>query len=470
VPTAAIAKAQPRALRSTPAACLVVLSLAFGSILACLTPPLRGPDETAHFVRAYGLSRGEIVPDSVDGEGRKGLWMPAAIHRDFAFFEQARVSEKKDGFSYAAVFAEFGRRPTPADADRAAVFVRYEGSEGYSPIAYLPHTVGAMAAGGLGLDFLSTFYLARLAGLIGATAVTALAVHLAGPLGWAFFAVAMLPSALYGRAVVSADAMTTATALMVAALLLRAARGRTDPPARRGLWLFLCVLSKPPNIVFALPELFRRGWPTWTTWAVLAPAVIGTFLWTSLSSADVAAWRLADIHNLDAAQFEPTVKIAAMMRDPTAFVSVLFGTLREFDVAEKWTQVVGVLGLFDTVLPRLAYPIVTVLMAFALFARLDIATAQRRRVALLSAATLVAYMLALAMIFYLVWTPIGSPTIWGLQGRYAVPALPLAAIALAGFVDRAPPPWLTAAFAIASALVGALASIAAVLQTDWALW
>jgi uncharacterized membrane protein len=430
---------------------------------------LRGPDETAHFVRVFGLSRGEIVPDAVDLNGRKGLWMPPTIHRDFAFFERVRVSEKKDGFSYVAVLADYGRRPPPDPTDESAVFVLYEGSEGYSPVAYMPQVVGAALAGLLGLDFMGTFYLARLAGLAGTTAILALAVRLAGPLGWGFCAIAMLPSALYGRSVISADAMTTATALMVAALLLRAARGRDDPHPLRSLWLFLCVLAKPPNIVLVLPELARRGWPRWSSWAVIAPAVIATVLWTGLSSADVAAWRLADIYNLDSAQFEPTVKLAALMHDPMTFVGVLWSTLRELDIAEKWTQVIGVLGLFDTVLPRLAYPLVTVLMAFALFARLGLATPLRRRVALVSSATLAAYLLALAAIFYLVWTPIDSPTIWGLQGRYVVPALPFAAIALAGIVDRAPPSWLTAAFAMSSAMIGAVASIAAVLQTDWAL-
>ena len=38
------------------------MSLLFGTLLILATPPLRGPDETAHFLRAYGVAQGDIVP------------------------------------------------------------------------------------------------------------------------------------------------------------------------------------------------------------------------------------------------------------------------------------------------------------------------------------------------------------------------------------------------------------------------
>ena len=45
-----------------PATAFVFLSLAFGSLVAIVIPPLRGPDEISHFLRIYSYARGELLP------------------------------------------------------------------------------------------------------------------------------------------------------------------------------------------------------------------------------------------------------------------------------------------------------------------------------------------------------------------------------------------------------------------------
>ena len=47
---------------SRPAMIFALLSLAFGSIIILANPPLRGPDEIAHFLRIYSYARGELLP------------------------------------------------------------------------------------------------------------------------------------------------------------------------------------------------------------------------------------------------------------------------------------------------------------------------------------------------------------------------------------------------------------------------
>src|SRR5947209_6447044 len=74
-------------IRATrPAILFFLLSLMMGSVIAAMTPPLRGPDEAAHFLRAYGIARGAIVP-SQGAEGRKGILMPGAFFEQYAAFE-----------------------------------------------------------------------------------------------------------------------------------------------------------------------------------------------------------------------------------------------------------------------------------------------------------------------------------------------------------------------------------------------
>src|SRR5258707_5296474 len=96
----------------SPITAFVALSLLFGTLIILATPPLRGPDETAHFLRAYGVAQGDIIPSVLDAEGRKGILVPPRIYEGFDFFESVRIKEKPAGFSYGPGFRDyFDRRP-----------------------------------------------------------------------------------------------------------------------------------------------------------------------------------------------------------------------------------------------------------------------------------------------------------------------------------------------------------------------
>lgn len=461
--------------RLNPVVLFAILSAVVGTLLIAVTPPLRGPDETAHFVRAYGLSQGIIIPDERDSAGRKGIFMPGNLYLGFRYFESVRVSEKEPGFGYEQAFAKYsgGARAAVEGQSVAAAFVPYEGSEGYSPVAYLPQAAAALAARLAGLDFLPTLYLMRLAGLAAMTAVVAFAIALAGPLGWAFMAIALLPAAIYGRAVINADGAAVAFAMVAAALYLRAVRDIN--PLRRGLWLCLCVLSKPPNLAFVALEILRRPLPelrrNWLAAAlVVVPPVLLTVLWTLASSADVAAWRLVELHGERLEEFDPAWKLAFMLNNPSHLPMSFLGLLQSIDAGEFWRQVIGVLGLFDTVLAYWVYPVVSVLLLATFFVRLDADRPERYRLARAALASALLYVLAVLLIFYLIWTPVHDTAIRGVQGRYFVPILPLLAIATAALVNALPDRRLPALSAVAVGVLSGAASIAAVLRADWNLF
>src|SRR5438067_10153250 len=71
-----------------PATAFVFLSLAFGSVVAFVTPPLRGPDEISHFLRIYAYARGEFLP-AVEIEGRKGIFVERELYDQLSFFRSA---------------------------------------------------------------------------------------------------------------------------------------------------------------------------------------------------------------------------------------------------------------------------------------------------------------------------------------------------------------------------------------------
>ncbi len=454
-----------------PVVAFVLLSGVLGASVCIITPPLRGPDEAAHFLRAYAIAGGEILPSSVDDENHKGTWLSAGIHRDFEFFETERYSFAERKFGYRDIFSEYSHQQPPAP-DGPPVFEAYSGSEGYTPIPYLPYVLAAVVARAMHLDFLGTLYLMRFVGLLLLTAAAAWAIALMPYLRWAFVGIAMLPAALYARAVVSADGMALVSAMMVVALSLRSTcRDDTVPILRQAIWMAMCVLSKPPQIVFTLFPLIRhplRELPR--NWRVLAliilPGSIAAFAWFALTGGDVAAWRMVDgTHSLE--QFGVVWKLRFMLAHPLHFPAAALTNFR--DSLELWKQLIGVLAWLDTPLRPWAYPALTALLLLSCIEPADADPFLRRRILAAAVATIFCYWLALTLIFFLVWTPIDSPDISGLQGRYFIVVLPLVAVAIAAALRRGLGDRTRATAAILTVLLSWSASVEAILRTDWKL-
>ena len=65
-----------------------MFSLVLGSAIAFIVPPLRGPDEIAHFVRIYSYVHGELLP-SAELDGRKGTFVKRELYHKLYFFKTA---------------------------------------------------------------------------------------------------------------------------------------------------------------------------------------------------------------------------------------------------------------------------------------------------------------------------------------------------------------------------------------------
>ena len=468
------AQDQPRPMSRLrdPAVLFALLSIVAGAVLVAVTPPLRGPDEAQHFLRAYGITQGDLVPGTLDAQGRKGLYLPARIDREVKFFEDKRYAHRTPGFSYWDVFAAHAHAaPLSADEDMP-VFVLYGGAEGYSPIPYVPYVAAIAIGRAAHLDFLTTLYLMRVFGLVAVTAVATIAIGTVPRLKWAFFLIALLPSALYGRVVVSADGPSLAFAMMAVALMARGVLApAADRPWQQSLWLAIGALTKPPQLALVLLGAMKQPFGAWPRrWkaaaAVALPSVILTGLWTIASSADVAAYRLTDFMDVPPEQFDPIWKLQFMLHDPLLFPRLLVHSFTDYGVA-MWQQLIGVLGWLDAPLASWTYPVLTALMLASFFGPLETDRTTGRRIAFACALAVAGYCFAVFFIFFLVWTTLDATQIDGVQGRYFVPALPAGALGTAALVRRGISQTLRAAIAITAAALSCVAAFQAVLRVDW---
>src|ERR1700745_593472 len=69
-----------------PATAFGFLSLAFGSLVAIVLPPLRGPDEISHFLRIYSYARGELLPVA-EVDGRQGIFVARQLYQQLSFLK-----------------------------------------------------------------------------------------------------------------------------------------------------------------------------------------------------------------------------------------------------------------------------------------------------------------------------------------------------------------------------------------------
>src|SRR5262245_42528845 len=163
-----------------PASIFVLLSLTFGSIVIFANPPLRGPDEIAHFLRIYSYARGELLPVT-EINARKGIFVSPELYNQLYFFKTAGevfARSREEGMRYGQIMVEYSKLAgTHAhETKQASMFAPFAGTEGYNPVAYIPYIVAASIGRLLKLDFPSMLLLMRFVGLFAFTAVIAYAI------------------------------------------------------------------------------------------------------------------------------------------------------------------------------------------------------------------------------------------------------------------------------------------------------
>ena len=396
----------------------------------------------------------------------------------FATFLQQRRGEwfartREEGVRYGQIMADYRDTPRASgdEAAQAPVFALFAGTEGYSPVAYAPYILAAVIGRLLSLDLPELLFLMRFLGLVVFTAVTAYAIAVTPALPWAFVLIAMLPVSLYNRVVLSADGAALSYALVITALCFRAAWNPSDGRVwERSLWMTACVLAKQPQIVFVLLELMsgRLGelLGRWKSIAIVVlPGVILSPLWVVGVSADVAAWRVREGHDYPVEQFDPLWKLAYMWEHPFHFPLAIWTALREWG-APLWPELIGILGWQDIVLRPWTYIVLTALLLLVPL-QLPLDSETRGRVLLMTGLAVLSYVVMVYLIFFLTYTPVASPHVLGVQGRYFVIALPMAAIFMASLINLELPRGVPALVAITGSMIAGVTSVDAVLKAHW---
>jgi uncharacterized membrane protein len=193
--------------------------------------------------------------------------------------------------------------------------------------------------------------------------------------------------------------------------------------------------------------------------------VVLTAAWLVAGSADMAAWRMIEGTGEPAEHFNIAWKLAFLLAQPQHFMHAALGSLGNWD--DLWREAIGGLGWRDIHLPLALYLVLSAMFLATCLVRLDCDLSTRGRIAVFSWLTVLGYWAAIFLIFYLAWTPLDTKWIHGIQGRYFTIVLPPAAVAIAATLNRGPREAVTAAIAVAGAVLCGIATIDAVIRSQW---
>ncbi len=395
--------------------CLGVLPVV--AFLSLATPPMQVADEDAHFLRAVQLGQGGILAANRPGV-LNGL-LPGSAVRFARGFDQppaagatARWYQDRAGIRQAG----WNSRPVAAFFGNTAI---------YPPVFYLPAAIAIDASRLCGAGPAGSLQAGRIAQGLVSMALAALALAIARRGRLVLFLLLSLPMTLSLFGSCSQEGPMLATAALAAAWLSRrdaGAPGTTAGWIGIGLLLGLLGAAKLPSILFGLIPAFIGGacGRRRAGLAATAAALLASLGWLAVGAVPLMG-------GLQRAGVSPSRQLALVLGHPLHAGLVAVRTLEVFGPTLV-RELVGVLGLLDTVLPASFYAAVLLCLCCAAGAeRWPLAPSppsSRGPGSGWAIAILVAGSVAMIFaLFYLVWTPVGGALIEGVQGRYLLPPL-----------------------------------------------
>lgn len=426
-----------------------------GIFLAEETPPGQVPDEHVHIIKADSLLQGEFtghreILETVDGARHS----QQGVDGDVAL--QSLSSEPSPAQLTQQHWDDVHRIPWSTVS-----FLPLGPIAGYWPIFYLPAAAALALAKATGEIPFDAFISARLANLAVFLVAGVSALRLAYRGQALLFATLCLPMTLHLAASVNQDGLMIGACVLAAALLTRpppsaaASPSRWKPawlpdaPARlwAGVLLLNVVMAKPPYLPLA--GLLLVPLPSWRDWKLLSTR----FGMMALLAMAALGWTWVTVHYVSTSVIRPPAEAGPLWPGPTptvfagtdmaAQMRVLLAKPHRF-LSLPWRslvhdeyigyQMIGILSYLDLWLPFWLYhlwtwALLSAVIADILWSRAGAAVMPIMQTLWLLLCIVLAW-LAIYISQYFAWTPIGEAYIWGPQGRYFLPLIPVLAVAL----------------------------------------
>ena len=391
-----------------------VIIIAMGIISAAINPIMDIPDEPAHLARAELTSRGILFANGDPSNFNISQSVSSLMNNSFVKIEDGNFTTSEGNYKYTEYTDNYAS---------SNIF-----------ISYIPQAIGIILGKILG-GSIAILLLGRICNLICYALMVRYALKISPRYKTALSIVAMMPMVIFIAASFNQDASTYGLTLLAIAYFLKIydkdSINIKDIAIFSGITILLGLVKLPycilaGLIIFIPKEKFKDNKTYYKSFIFVACVAIITVLWglssmlinSNTSSTTVTPFSIYYAENNVSAKGQ----IQYILSYPKEFLVNFIRSL--FDNMRSYLDQINTFGW-------LSYSInssVTIIYQVFLFITLFIYSGKNElkvKTRFGSALVLLGVYVATNLILYLSWTPVGSATIVGVQGRYFCSALAL---------------------------------------------
>jgi uncharacterized membrane protein len=411
-----------------PASAFLVVSILFGIAFVFITPPFQVADEPHHFFRSYQVSEGGLIPEIHREPGGKitkiGGVIPKSIYKIHIETYSQKKDKRVDLDKHIFALLDIPLNPHIRSYHSFSNIARYPF------VPYVPQAIGIALGRTIGLCPLLLMYLGRLANLAVWIFLVYSSIRIIPTGRWVLFLAALTPMSLFTAASLSGDTATNGLSFLFIALMMRYGLDGGVHLTLRGkvliyaLGVLLALCRTPYFLVVFLflivpADRFGSRIGYWAFFGSLIATVIALNVgWHLMTDLDVYT------HLGSRKGVSSHDQIPLMLADPLNYAEVMLRTFWKGKLGLLRSHF-GVLGWLNIHVPRLLiYLYASVLTVTAVIDGND-AVSVRPFQRIVIFGIFLGMAAAIFTALYAIGTPVGAPTIRGLQGRYFIAFSPL---------------------------------------------
>ncbi len=407
----------------------LIISLIVGSILLMIVPAFNSPDEASHFFKAYQLSKGDIIPHNENGI--VGYRLPDTILK----LDEDSInynSNRETKYTYTSMYYD---QLLPYSYDKET-FVNVVTAE-VPAIAYIAPAIGIQLTDNLTSYADNTAHVspvvilqfARFLSLIIYSVMCYFAIKITPKFKKSFFAILLIPTAMFLRSMVTYDSFAMAMTALSLANILRLIYDKDAKFRKRDFVFFIIAgfsllnVKMVYSIVFlgmlAVPDrVFGGRKQKWKDYVIMIGIVLALSILRKIPYMGLP---------IDENQYVGIQK-AFIFSHPIYYIKVLYMNItNQFQNQMYW--MIGTLGYLDTYIPKVYEFFIGVYLVIVFL--IDAFTEKIKLPLWLKigyALCVIFVVCGMYTIMYMSWTPAitgvtGGDSITGIQGRYYLPLL-----------------------------------------------
>lgn len=402
----------------------IIIGLAFGLLFVFINPPFQTNDEDRHFIHAYFLSEGIIIPsvkdNKIGGELPNNLVSTVQLYQGIPFQNGVKIDPKRVE----------NTRDIPLKPNEKNFYHDFHYAQ--NPIPYVPHAIGIMIGRIINSNPVWLGWFGRIGGLLSYILIVFFAIRITPIFKSVIFLYSLTPMALYQGASVTYDMLSNALSFLLIAVILFFALEKEGKLSNKDFMLIFILLifhrfSKDgyllfPFLLFIIPSK-KIGSPfKMIIIGILLILVyyIPNYTWVKIinSVQIVSPPLLKKDFMLDASK-----NLSLNLANPFNFIRNLTDNVLYF--RQEWAGgTIGRFGYSYTLLPNFFFIIHGLILLIVAFLDSNVKFLFKlyQKIIIL----LIGFgMAALLIVGFYLQSPIGASMVFGFQGRYLIPVVPL---------------------------------------------